>query len=82
MMRFRTRSVPVLMPRARLGCLGSVRIDMRPYALMEDIPESVRIDEVSRGRLHRAATNHFVHKSFDILAIFKDVLGKVVAEIP
>jgi hypothetical protein len=37
---------------------------------------------VSRGRLHRAGQEHFVHKSFDILAAFQDVLGKPVAEIP
>ena len=56
--------------------------DMRPYALMEDSPESLDADEVSRGRLHRVGTNHCVHKSFDILAAFKDVLGKPVAELP
>jgi hypothetical protein len=56
--------------------------DMRPYALMEDSPESLEVDEISRGRLHRAGHNHIVHKSFDIMAAFKDVLGKPVAEIP
>ena len=56
--------------------------DMRPYALMEDSPESLQNDEVCRGRLHRSGTNHVVHKSFDIIAAFKDVLAKPVGEIP
>jgi hypothetical protein len=56
--------------------------DMRPYALMEDSPESLDAGEVSRGRLHHAGQNHYVHKSFDILAAFKDVLGKPVSDIP
>ena len=56
--------------------------DMRPFALMEDSPESLQADEISRGRLHKAGKGHAVHKSFDILAAFKDVLGKPVAEIP
>jgi hypothetical protein len=56
--------------------------DMRPYALMEDSPESLEIDEVCRGRLHKAGKGHYVRKSFDILAAFGDVLGKTVAEVP
>jgi hypothetical protein len=56
--------------------------DMRPYALMEDSPESLEADEISHGRLHKAGHNHIVHKSFDIIAAFKDVLGKPVADIP
>ena len=56
--------------------------DMRPFALMEESPESLQADEVSRGRLHKAGQGHYVRKSFDILAAFKDVLGKPVAEIP
>src|SRR6202795_2895801 len=56
--------------------------DMRPYALMEDSPESLEADEISRGRFHKAGHNHIVHKSFDIIAAFKDVLGKSVTEIP
>ena len=56
--------------------------DMRPYALMEDSPESLEIDEVCRGRLHKAGKGHYVRKSFDILAAFRDVLGKTVAEVP
>jgi hypothetical protein len=64
------------------GLVVSSDDDMRPYALMEESPESLRIHEVSRGRLHRAGQEHFVHKSFDILSAFKDVLGKPVSEIP
>jgi hypothetical protein len=64
------------------GLMVSSDDDMRPYALMEDSPESLHTDEVCRGRLHKAGKTHTVHKSFDILAAFKDVLGKPVAEIP
>lgn len=56
--------------------------DMRPYALMEDSPESLELEEVCRGRLHKAGRGHYVHKSFDIVAAFKDVLGKSVIEAP
>jgi hypothetical protein len=63
------------------GLMVSSDDDMRPYVLMEDSPESLRVDEVSRGRLHKASED-FVHKSFDILQAFKDVLGKRVSEIP
>lgn len=56
--------------------------DMRPYALMEDSPESLDADEICRGRLHKAGSGRSVHKSFDIIGAFKDVLGKPVAEIP
>jgi hypothetical protein len=64
------------------GMMVSSDDDMRPFALMEDSPESLQADEISRGRLHKAGTNHVVPKSFDILAAFKDVLGKPVSEIP
>ena len=56
--------------------------DMRPYALMEDSPESLENDEISRGRLHKVGKNGYARKSFDILSAFSDVLGKKVAEIP
>src|SRR5262249_22629228 len=56
--------------------------DMRPYALMEESPESLEPNEVCRGRLHKAGAGHYVHKSFDVLAAFKDVLGKTVADVP
>ncbi len=64
------------------GLLVSSDDDMRPYALMEDSPESLETDEISRGRLHKAGSGHCVRKSFDIIGAFKDVLGKTVAEIP
>jgi hypothetical protein len=64
------------------GLMVSADDDMRPYALMEDSPESLRADEICRGRLHKAGAGHEVHKSFDILAAFKDVLGKKVADVP
>jgi len=64
------------------GLLLSSDDDMRPYALMEDSPESLQTDEVSHGRLHKAGRQHFVHKSFDIVAAFTDVLGKRVTDLP
>jgi hypothetical protein len=64
------------------GLMVSSDDDMRPLALMEESPESLQNDEVSRGRLHRTGDEHFVRKSFDIVAAFRDVLGKPVSEIP
>jgi hypothetical protein len=64
------------------GLVVSSDDDMRPYALMAESPESLEADEVSHGRLQRTGRQLFVHKSFDILAAFKDVLGKPVSEIP
>lgn len=64
------------------GLMVSSDDDMRPFAMMEDSPESLQADEVCRGRLHKAGKGHAVRKSFDIIAAFKDVLGKPVAEIP
>ena len=64
------------------GLMISSDDDMRPYALMEDSPESLESDEIARGRLHKAGLGHYVHKSFDIIGAFKDVLGKPVAELP
>jgi hypothetical protein len=64
------------------GLLVSADDDMRPYALMEDSLESLNDGEVSRGRLHRAGTNGYVKKSFDVLGSFLDVLGKPTAEVP
>ena len=52
--------------------------DMRPYALVESSPESLKRDEISRGRLHKAGANGYLEKSYDILTSFKDVLGKRV----
>lgn len=56
--------------------------DMRPYALVEDSPETLAQDEISRGKLVRASENGYTQKSFDILASFKDVIGKSVAQVP
>jgi len=56
--------------------------DMRPYAYVEDSPESLGQDEVCRGKLHRASTKGYTRKSFDILAAFMDVLCKPVREAP
>jgi hypothetical protein len=56
--------------------------DMRPYALVEDSPESLGPDEISRGKLLKAAAKGYTRKSFDILAAFLDVLGKPVGETP
>jgi hypothetical protein len=64
------------------GLMVSTDDDMRPYALMEAGPESLEDDEISRGRLYKAGVGHHIHKSFDILAAFKDVLGKSVADLP
>jgi hypothetical protein len=64
------------------GLMVSSDDDMRPYALMEDSPESLDTDEICRGRLHKAGKNHVVRKSFDIIAAFKDVLGKAAADVP
>jgi len=62
--------------------LVSADDDMRPYALVESSPESLRPDEVSRGHLKKTGENGYIEKSFDILMSFKDVLGKKVSEVP
>jgi len=64
------------------GAMISSDDDMRPFALLENSPESLGPDEVSRGRLHRKGENGFSKKSFDIVAAFEDVLGKRVSEVP
>jgi hypothetical protein len=56
--------------------------DMRPYSLVEYSPESLRVDEVSRGRLHRNGQNGYTQKSFDIISAFLDVLGKPARQVP
>ena len=56
--------------------------DMRPDALIETSPESLTGDEICRGKLFRAHENGFVHRSFDLLTAFEDVLGKKVSQIP
>ena len=64
------------------GLMVSSDDDMRPFALMEDSPESLENDEISRGRLHKVGKNGYARKSFDIMSAFFDVLGKPVSEIP
>src|ERR1700691_3655155 len=64
------------------GLMVSSDDDMRPYSLMEDSPESLEDDEISRGRLHKVGKNGYVRKSFDMMSAFFDVLGKPVAEVP
>jgi hypothetical protein len=64
------------------GLAISADDDMRPYALMEDSPESLADDEVCRGRLYKATQNGYTAKSFDIVASFLDVLGKPASEVP
>jgi hypothetical protein len=56
--------------------------DMRPYAFVEDSPESLGPDEVCRGKLMKASAKGYTRKSFDILAAFLDVLGKRAGEAP
>jgi hypothetical protein len=56
--------------------------DMRPDALIESSPESLTGDEVCRGKLAKPNDNSFIHKSFDLLTSFLDVLGQPVGRIP
>jgi hypothetical protein len=64
------------------GTMLSSDDDMRPYALVEDSPESLDQDEVCHGRLYKAGQNGYTRKSFDIVASFLDVLGKPAAQVP
>jgi len=64
------------------GLMVSSDDDMRPYSLMEDSPESLNDDEISRGRLHKLGQNGYARKSFDIMSAFLDVLGKPASEVP
>jgi hypothetical protein len=56
--------------------------DMRPDALIENNMESLAENEICRGRLFKSNQNGFVHKSFDLLTSFQDVLGKRVGDVP
>jgi hypothetical protein len=56
--------------------------DMRPYALVEDSPESLNDGEVCRGRLVKVGANGYSRRSFDILTAFREVLGKPAGEVP
>jgi hypothetical protein len=64
------------------GLVISADDDMRPYCLIEDSPESLAADEICRGKLVKVGRNGYVHKSFDIVAAFIDVLGKSVWQAP
>jgi len=64
------------------GLMVSSDDDMRSYSLMEDSPESLEDDEISRGRLHKVGKNGYVRKSYDMMSAFFDVLGKRVSEVP
>ena len=56
--------------------------DMRPYALIEDSPETLGENEISRGKLLPFGANGHTRKSFDILRSFRDILGKTIDEAP
>src|SRR5580698_2336061 len=56
--------------------------DMRPHALIESSPESLDADEISRGKLLKSDAEGVIHKSFDLLTSFKDVLGHKTSELP
>lgn len=66
--------------------LGEIMVssddDMRPYALIENSPESLRMNEVSRGKILKINDEGFSKKSFDILSSFIEVLGKKVSDVP
>jgi hypothetical protein len=64
------------------GYLVSADDDMRPTALIENSIESLSADEISRGKLVKAASDGFSRRSFDILRAFRDVLGRRVVEVP
>jgi hypothetical protein len=56
--------------------------DMRPDALIESSPESLAGDEVCRGKLVKPDDAGFIHKSYDLLTSFTDVLGQSAGELP
>ncbi|QSJ14905.1 hypothetical protein JYQ62_23930 [Nostoc sp. UHCC 0702] len=57
--------------------------DMRPDALIETSPESLLPDEICRGKLIKSnQEGGYIHKSFDLLTAFGDVLGKKASHIP
>ena len=64
------------------GLMISSDDDMRPFALLENSPESLGAEEVSRGRFHKAGVNGYSKKSFDIMAAFLDVLSKPASDVP
>src|SRR5947208_2080508 len=51
-------------------------------ATLDDGAECLGEAEVCHGRLYRAGQNGYTRKSFDIVASFLDVLGKIAAQVP
>src|SRR5262245_7094247 len=64
------------------GFMISADDDMRPYTLMEYSPESLDVDEVCRGRLHKAGQNGYSQKPYDILTAVLSVLGEKARAVP
>ena len=64
------------------GLMVSADDDMRPYALMEDSPESLGPTRSAAAGCTRPGRTATGRKSFDILTSFLDVLGKPVGEVP
>ena len=64
------------------GLMVSSDDDMRPFFLVEYAQEPLGDQEVSRGRLHKAAANGYTRKSFDVISAFLEVLGRAVSEAP
>ncbi len=56
--------------------------DMRPFALIEDSPESLDEGEISRGKLIDRRANGHTRRGFDIIQSFRDILGKTAGEAP
>lgn len=56
--------------------------DMRPYALIEDSPELLGEQEISRGKLIPRGANGHTRKAYDILESFRDILGRPVGDAP
>ena len=56
--------------------------DMRPEGLIENNMESLAENEICRGRLFKTGQAGFVHKSFDLLTAFQDVLGHKASDVP
>ncbi|WP_038159198.1 hypothetical protein [Verrucomicrobium sp. BvORR106] len=56
--------------------------DMRPDAFIEESMETLGANEICRGKLCRTSQNGYVSKSFDLLAAFKDALGKKAGQMP
>ncbi len=71
---------------ALMYTLGSLLVsaddDMRPFALVEDSVETLAAGEISRGKLVKSTQSGYTQKSYDVLASFKDVLGKKVSQLP